>query len=208
MPGADHPEYEALLRAICAEPDDDTPRLVAADWLEEHGLEEHGDADRAAFIRIQVELARLEAAGLGKSLDADALRKNERAYFGPYSYFWRLWAAEACPQLVWVNPGRGTNALADIYVEGAHRLTFRRGFVEAVECPATDWLQHGTGVRGRQPIRDVTLTHCDQLTRDHWYTMLPAIRGLRRLQLTDCDDRIALWLQARLPEVGVACVPF
>jgi uncharacterized protein (TIGR02996 family) len=49
-------EYEALLAAICAVPDEDTPRLALADWVEENG-----DADRAAFIRAQVELARTPA---------------------------------------------------------------------------------------------------------------------------------------------------
>jgi uncharacterized protein (TIGR02996 family) len=43
----------AFLRAICAAPDDDTPRLVYADFLEEAG-----DPDRAAFVRLQCELAR------------------------------------------------------------------------------------------------------------------------------------------------------
>src|SRR5262245_2593359 len=45
---------EGFLAAIRAAPDDDTPRLVYADWLDEHG-----DPDRAEFIRVQVELARL-----------------------------------------------------------------------------------------------------------------------------------------------------
>jgi uncharacterized protein (TIGR02996 family) len=44
---------EALFRAICERPWEDTPRLVYADWLEEFG-----DALRAEFIRVQVELAR------------------------------------------------------------------------------------------------------------------------------------------------------
>ena len=30
-------EREALLRAVCENPDDDTPRLVFADWLDENG---------------------------------------------------------------------------------------------------------------------------------------------------------------------------
>lgn len=46
-------DHDALLRAICDCPDDDTPRLIYADFLEEAG-----DAVRAAFIRAQVELAR------------------------------------------------------------------------------------------------------------------------------------------------------
>ncbi|QJX00112.1 TIGR02996 domain-containing protein [Frigoriglobus tundricola] len=41
----------ALLCAIHAEPDEDTPRLVYADWLDEHGRPE-----RAEFIRVQTEL--------------------------------------------------------------------------------------------------------------------------------------------------------
>jgi uncharacterized protein (TIGR02996 family) len=44
----------ALLRAILAAPADDTPRLVYADYLEEHG-----DPARAAFIRTQIALARV-----------------------------------------------------------------------------------------------------------------------------------------------------
>jgi uncharacterized protein (TIGR02996 family) len=46
---------EALRRAIVADPDDDTPRLVYADWLDENRQPE-----RAAFIRAQVEAARCE----------------------------------------------------------------------------------------------------------------------------------------------------
>jgi uncharacterized protein (TIGR02996 family) len=32
-------ERDALLRAECANPDDDTPRLVFAEWLQENGEE-------------------------------------------------------------------------------------------------------------------------------------------------------------------------
>jgi uncharacterized protein (TIGR02996 family) len=44
----------AFLRAIADRPDDDLPRLVYADWLDEHG-----EPARAEFIRVQCELARL-----------------------------------------------------------------------------------------------------------------------------------------------------
>jgi uncharacterized protein (TIGR02996 family) len=47
----------ALLAAICANPDEDTPRLVYADWLEENG-----QAKRAAVIRKQIEDHRLTIA--------------------------------------------------------------------------------------------------------------------------------------------------
>ena len=46
--------HDALYRAICAQPDEDTPRLVFADLIEEDG-----DHLRARFIRTQVALARL-----------------------------------------------------------------------------------------------------------------------------------------------------
>jgi uncharacterized protein (TIGR02996 family) len=60
---------ESFLRAIVEDPDDDTPRLVYADWLDEHG-----DAARAEFIREQIELARGPAAARTR----DRLAKRER----------------------------------------------------------------------------------------------------------------------------------
>jgi uncharacterized protein (TIGR02996 family) len=45
-----HPEADALLDAIFDNPDDDTPRLVYADWLQENGQE-----DYAQFIRLSVQ---------------------------------------------------------------------------------------------------------------------------------------------------------
>lgn len=47
-------DRDALFQAILAAPDDDAPRLVFADWLDENG-----DPDRAEFIRVQCRLARL-----------------------------------------------------------------------------------------------------------------------------------------------------
>ncbi len=48
-----HPEADAFLDAIFDNPDDDTPRLVYADWLQEHGQENY-----AQFIRLQCAAAR------------------------------------------------------------------------------------------------------------------------------------------------------
>src|SRR5947209_2547225 len=47
-------ERQALLRAVAETPDDDAPRLVYADWLEEHG-----EPDQAELIRVSCQLARL-----------------------------------------------------------------------------------------------------------------------------------------------------
>jgi uncharacterized protein (TIGR02996 family) len=46
----------ALYRAICADPDEDTPRLAFADLVEEEG-----NAAHAAFIRAQIAIARVPA---------------------------------------------------------------------------------------------------------------------------------------------------
>lgn len=63
---------EAALRAaICANPDEDTLRLVYADWLDEHGAPE-----RAAFIRAKVEEHRLERA------DSAAATMSDHIGFG------------------------------------------------------------------------------------------------------------------------------
>lgn len=55
-PKATAGDFESLIRAVFANPDDDTPRLVFADFLDENG--QH---DRAALIRYQCEQARLRA---------------------------------------------------------------------------------------------------------------------------------------------------
>jgi uncharacterized protein (TIGR02996 family) len=47
-------DRDALYAAILTHPDEDTPRLALADWLEEHG-----DAKYATFIRTQIELAKV-----------------------------------------------------------------------------------------------------------------------------------------------------
>lgn len=54
-------DRDSLRQAILASPDDDTPRLVFADWLDEHGNAD--DRVRAAFIRQSCDLARMEPWG-------------------------------------------------------------------------------------------------------------------------------------------------
>ena len=47
-------DREALFARIMEDPDDDAPRLIYSDILEESG-----DADRAEFIRLQIRFARM-----------------------------------------------------------------------------------------------------------------------------------------------------
>ncbi len=200
MTTAEHPEWGAFMAAIVANPGDDTVRLVAADFLEENG-----DPDRAAFIRIQVQLARLEFDGQDKSLEADQLRAKERAFLGPLSMFRLLWAAEACPELVKMpNQGSGRAPLEATTVQGAERIVWWRGFVIAVNCSPQEWQRHGLAIRKRQPVQVVNLTDCGILTVPDWLALLPSLRGLGLVnaqRLTDWDR--VLWLRSQLPGVQV-----
>src|ERR1043165_9337458 len=47
-------DHHAFLRTILDHPDSDSPRLVYADWLDEHG-----EQARAELIRVQCELEKL-----------------------------------------------------------------------------------------------------------------------------------------------------
>ncbi len=105
------PENDALLKAVIASPDDDLPRLVYADWQEENG-----DAERAEFIRTQIELAKSPTDPRAADWQ---VRKRELLD----THGWR-----------WAEPlGRQVS-----------EWQFRRGFIEAVEIsleqPAAEFL--------------------------------------------------------------------
>jgi uncharacterized protein (TIGR02996 family) len=55
-------DEQALFQTILEHPDDDAPRLVYADWLEEHG-----QAERAELIRVQIEVTHLEYSDLERT---------------------------------------------------------------------------------------------------------------------------------------------
>src|SRR5439155_14102573 len=194
MATPDYLEWTALMRAVCAAPEDDTPRLVAADWLEEHG-----DPKRASFVRVQVRLAQLDASGLGQSTEAKLLQYEEKRLLSPLEIDALMWAAHDCPELVDLVGSNGRTGLEGMKVDGADRLIYRRGFVEQINCPAVSWLHHGRAIRERQPVRDLVLTGCGQLTRDRWVTMVHALGGLRRLILDEDPNRLVEWLRSHLP---------
>jgi uncharacterized protein (TIGR02996 family) len=63
------PNRDALMAGILADPDNDLPRLVYADWLEEHG-----DPERADFLRLQCRIAERHRSEAVSADDADRLR--------------------------------------------------------------------------------------------------------------------------------------
>src|SRR5688500_12445620 len=61
-------EQQALFQAVLAEPEEDAPRLVFADWLEEHGDAFH--QGWAELIRVQIAKSKLiEESPAWKKLD-------------------------------------------------------------------------------------------------------------------------------------------
>jgi uncharacterized protein (TIGR02996 family) len=85
-PEAPMPDDDAFLRAIIDNPDDDLPRLVYADWLDEHG-----DPQRAELIRVQCELAALsgDENGLGPlgTRERRLLQAHFERWFAPFASF-------------------------------------------------------------------------------------------------------------------------
>lgn len=75
------PELKALLAACHREPADDTPRLVLADWLQEH------DDPRGELVRLQV---RLDALPAGDP-EYDSLYEQYRNW---WKQFGKLWEKE------------------------------------------------------------------------------------------------------------------
>lgn len=146
----------ALLRAIRANPDDDLPRLVMADWLDERG--EHA---RAEFIRLQVAeaatgLTRVQVVGDRTEPDTDAAREFLRCYRA-------IWAFDRAAVWGWLShlmdAGMCAGERASVFECDRHPASyFRRGFVGAVTCPAAAWLSHGDAVLERHPVARVTLT--------------------------------------------------
>src|SRR5262245_53183872 len=83
-------ERSALLAAVCDVADDDGPRLVYADWLEEHGDEV--DRDRAAFIRLQLDQARLPEYDPRQDRLGEEARKLLNRHWGAWGPEVAAWA--------------------------------------------------------------------------------------------------------------------
>jgi uncharacterized protein (TIGR02996 family) len=114
----------ALLAAIADRPDDDTPRLVYADWLDDHGQRE-----RAEFIRLQCALARDDVDDPAAAERADELEGRDR----------RKWLSE-----VFNRPG--------------FRWEFIRGFPERLETKIVMALARFLRLGGIPWLRDLCLT--------------------------------------------------
>jgi uncharacterized protein (TIGR02996 family) len=131
------PEQLAFLAAACAEPWDDTPRLVLADWFDENG-----QPDRAEFIRTSCELGALEldienGRGVkGRGVNrVNSLRKKCRQLLQRNDNE-EAWLAELPPRDAWED-GRVTYA-------------WSRGFVSHLVCVHVDWWNHAPTLHWRR----------------------------------------------------------
>ncbi|MCI0701460.1 MAG: TIGR02996 domain-containing protein [Planctomycetia bacterium] len=112
-------EEAALLRAIYANPDDDTARLVYADWLDEHD-----QPDRAEFIRLQIERARAVIPGI-------PVRRSSAEKAKPSTRENALLEQHAGE---WFEPLAG-------WKHGQH-YEVRRGFPDTLNCSAEEFRDH------------------------------------------------------------------
>lgn len=159
-----HPQMLAFLGAIREHPGDDLPRLASADWLEEHG-----DTDRAAFIRIGVEKEQLPEHDPRR----EELEAREAALLRDHEADWR-------------------GALADFTTE----CTFRRGFLERIKMGVRQFLENADRLFALAPtLCDLHILRVSQArVPPRELAALPSLKRLRGLSLrgaTLADDRLA-----------------
>src|SRR4051794_28757608 len=123
-------EDKGLLADILENPDDDAPRLIYADWLDEHARDE-SDRARAEFIRLQIEDAQRMSEDAPRAVERD-LRLDELL-----RRFGHAWDRELRSL---VTPPR-----------------YRRGFIESFEAPP-DFPENAERIWQLAPIRSVALS--------------------------------------------------
>ena len=130
---------EALLRAVLANPADDTARLVYADFLQENGHE-----PTAKFIRFQIEGKAPAIPPLAHLLDVEPLMGQ------PHQLFRRGFQgrAEVSKLKPRVRP-------LDDNPDGQIVLTYRRGFIDEVEMDHAEFGWSAGLLFRRHPIRSV-----------------------------------------------------
>jgi uncharacterized protein (TIGR02996 family) len=133
----------AFLRAAAAEPDDDTLRLVYADWLDEQG---GAAAAQAAFARLQVRRSRLDVF----DPDRANLLEQEADYLRRYKRDWNGLAHRRFHQ-------HGLRGLVDArrgLIRGWH---YHRGMVTRVSVSADGLVTHPGLVFSLGPVQALEL---------------------------------------------------
>lgn len=190
-----------LLAAILAAPNDDLPRLIAADWLDENG-----EPERAEFIRYQImKPQKPKGGGWGcecSSPDArppcskcEKLTDEELAESDDKDSELRNWNrvwGNACAKCVNFE----SKSLVD--VEGVKvEIIERRGFPDEIRCTLADWVGR---VCPKSPLNPDLLRGAKCLPgceTCHGTGRLPGIAGwvcgqwpVTKVVLTDCEPMI------------------
>lgn len=135
-----------FLADIRAHPEDDTPRLIYADWLDDYG--EHDDRMYANFIRAQI-------AGKRQAITSEQFRHWFRLWWGMGASFTMSHSKGKTNASIGARGyGRGTPWTL------SPRIIVRRGFVAEVCIMASDWLRHpdgGPSIVRQHPLERVTL---------------------------------------------------
>jgi uncharacterized protein (TIGR02996 family) len=173
-------DHHAFLQAILANPDEDAPRLIYADWLEEQG-----DTDRAEFIRVQCELAQLSRRDPRRK----PLVQREMDLLFRYSAAW--WRElPALSHLVWRFWERGCMAAVQVNQVAAlcrqAKLVFSAAAVQTLIFWDIDDISAGT--LAQQPflahIRCLTVRGGNLTWRGLGHlTESPYVTGLTELRL-------------------------
>ncbi|MFQ3649125.1 MAG: TIGR02996 domain-containing protein [Gemmataceae bacterium] len=165
-----NPIYRGLLDDVIENPDEDAPRLVMADWLEEYG--DQVAQDRARFIRLQVRRAQLS----DYSPEAWACRSEELRLLRRH-------------RLAWLTR-------LDRFVSKA---TFQRGFAESLVLGVAQFVKNADTLFRLTPVRQLQLLRLAQtkLTMPD-LAAVPGLNRLRGLSLRHSnlgDERVAELLQ-------------
>jgi uncharacterized protein (TIGR02996 family) len=150
---------QSFVEDIVARPDDDAPRLIFADWLEDHG-----DPQRAEFIRRQCErAAKLGDAGeLQSWLDCRPTVSYGSRREHPFAH--SILGALDVDESAWSDT-EGRSLEAHLEETGRERwlrglslpIAFRRGFPERIETGAYEYLQHADILERIAPVQAIRL---------------------------------------------------
>lgn len=131
----------AFIRAAQAQPDDDTLRLVYADWLDEQG-----EATRAAFARLQVRRARLDVFDPARA----ELVRDEARLLQKHKRYWNGRVHRALHR-------RGLSGLIDARRGAVRTWDYHRGMVGRVAVTADGLAAHPDVVSELGPVRGLEL---------------------------------------------------
>jgi len=190
-----------FLAAITPNPADDAPRLVYADWLEEH------DDPRGEFIRVQVEIVRRGVVGRASCRCNGCGRRRGagQTHNGPCQVDRELRPLRAREQKLMALHGRQwADRSALDTVRDPTAWTFSRGFISRVKCSVTNWRLYGGRIVRATPLEVVEMSGCRPLapieirsweSRDESYSWSRPRYGDECMTSWDLPS----WLMDRMP---------